>query len=159
MDRVATELVRLGYTVTPKSLYRDGYTGNHVAIGKAELVYRIEQDDETVIIPWYQGRAGGGGSLRNSFAEFEWFLGFIAQPQFRLKRVRGMIRAAQPQADGRPGLPTARIAEFYKRILGGKTLAWDGGEEWLYLDLKDYRPRRRKLLEPFQSTQARPASS
>lgn len=143
MDRVAEELARLGYVVTPRSFYRDGYTGNHVLLGEAHVAYRIEDDDETVIIPWYQSNHSAAVNLRNSFAQFEWFLGFLARPDLRLKRVRGMIRAAQPQANGRPRLSTERISKYYKRLLGGQTLTWDGGEEWLYLDLMDYRPRRR----------------
>jgi hypothetical protein len=152
MDRLAKELTRLGYAVTPTSLYRDGYTGYHVALGDAELAYRIEPDDVTVIIPWYHGPRRRGASLRNAFAEFEWFLSFLARPDSRLKRVRGMIRAAPPNREGAPSLPTERISEFYRRLLGGRTLAWEGGEEWLYLDLQEYRPRRRPPEPPSLTT-------
>ena len=141
MDRIAQELTRLGYAVTPKSIYRDGYSGNVVRLEQAEIAYRIEPDDRTVIIPWYQADAASGGGLRNSFAAFEWFLGFLARREFALHEVRGLIRAPSgPQIA--PRLSTGRIAEFYKRVLGGRTLAWDGGEEWLILELKDFRPRR-----------------
>ena len=146
MDRIADALIILGYDVTPKSFYRDGYTGNGVRLDRAELVYRLEPDDATVIIPWYQADTSLGGNLRNSFAPFEWFLAFLARPEFRLTRVRGMIRA--PSGPGvSSGLSTARIAEFYKRLLGGRTERWDGGEEWLELEFKDYQPRKAMLAK------------
>jgi hypothetical protein len=156
MDRLAAALVQLGYAVTPKSIYRDGYTGNHVRLEHAEIVYRLEPDDETVVIPWYQADASSSGNLRNSFAPFEWFLAFLARPEFRLERVRGLIRA--PRGPGiSPRLSTARIAEFYKRLLGGRTESWDGGEEWLVLDFKDYRARAelRRDATPLKSAGTR----
>jgi hypothetical protein len=141
MERIAEALTALGYTVTPTSFYRDGYTGNRVQLDRAVLVYRLEPDDVTVIIPWYQADLAFGGNLRNAFAPFEWFLAFLARPELRLVRVRGLIRA--PSGPGvSPRLSTARIAEFYKRLLGGRTERWDSGEEWLTLDFKDYRPRK-----------------
>lgn len=140
MDRLAAALVQHGYAVTPKSLYRDGYTGNHVRLEQAEIAYRLEPDDVTVIIAWYEADASSSGNLRNSFAPFEWFLAFLARPEFRLARVRGLIRAPRgPGISSR--LSTERIADFYKRLLGGSTERWDGGEEWLVLDFKDYRTR------------------
>jgi hypothetical protein len=141
MERLAETLMQLGYAVTPKSIYRDGCTGNHVRLEHAEIVYRLEPDDITVVVPWYKADADASGNLRNSFAPFEWFLAFLARPEFKLTRVRGLIRA--PRGPGiSPRLSTARIAEFYKRLLGGRTECWDGGEEWLVLDFKDYRSRQ-----------------
>lgn len=146
MDRIAEALTALGYAVTPASFYRDGYTGHRVRFERAELVYRLEPDDVTVIIPWYQADAAYGGALRNSFAPFEWFLAFLARPELRLIRVRGLIRA--PSGPGvSPRLSTARIAEFYKRLLGGRTERWEGGEEWLVLEFKDFQPRKTLRLE------------
>ncbi len=146
MDRIADALTALGFSVTPTTFYRDGYTGNRVQLERAELVYRLEPDGETVIIPWYQADPACSGNLRNSFAPFEWFLGFLARPELRLTRVRGLIRA--PSGPGvSPRLSTRRIAEFYKRLLGGRTEGWDGAEEWLVLALQDYRPRKAARVE------------
>lgn len=140
MDRLADALVQLGYAVTPKSIYRGGYTGNHVRLEHAEIVYRLEPDDVTVVIPTYQADEDSQGSLRNSFAAFEWFLAFLARPELGIARVRGLIRARRGP-DVSPRLSTERLAEFLKRLLGGSTERWDGGEEWLVLEFKDYRPR------------------
>src|SRR5262245_25813452 len=139
MDRIAAELAREGITAVPQDLLRDGHVGSLFVVGRAEICYRIDDDDRTVVISHYKRRDGRDG-LRHGFREFIWFLEFLCRERLRLRRVKGLIRA-----ETEPGaMPTPRIAEMYKRVLGGSTLEIDHGEEWIYLDLADYRTMRER---------------
>ena len=144
MDRVAQALAARGFVVTPKALFVDGYSGFHFEVGHVEIIFRLDDDDETVMIPLYR-RLGPRVGMRNSYLEMWWFLEFLQQPDLGVTRVKGLIRALNEAREG--DLPSERIAEFYRRMFGAGSLGFEDGEEWMHLELKDLKPMRAAYRE------------
>lgn len=144
MDRIAEALIQQGLTVTPMYLFRDKYDGNHFVTHGTELIYRIDDDNETVMLPLYR-RLHGRSTPRNSFAGIDWFANFLIQHQLGIKRLTGVIRAIDPGEMSY--MTTARIARAYQRLFGARCVGRRLGEDVLCLELEDYRPIRdvRKL--------------
>ncbi len=138
MDRIAQELSRLGHTITERTLRDDGVEGYGVRLGDVEIVYRIDADDETVLLCMIR-RAGGFRGIRSSFARMIWFVGFLAdhREQLKLRRVKGLVRA---ERDGTESpLSSDRIMQFYKRLFQVYHEGVGYSGKWVCLELKDYR--------------------
>jgi type III secretion system regulator LcrR len=143
-------LIAEGLEITPMRLSRHSssmFLGLRFEAGASEIVYRLI-DPQNVIVVLYR-RLKEISGLRNPFKDFIWFLEFLTRKELGLERVMGMTK----QLSGSPGgLSSRRIAKFYKECLNAKTLGWHGENEWVYLDLKDYKTLRqcraeRKLME------------
>jgi type III secretion system regulator LcrR len=138
-DRVTQKLRSLGYEVNDYKL-----SGTSLILGGSfctkcsEIVYRVEQDD-TVIIVVYRRTAPRQG-LASPFADIIWFIELLTDESLGIRRVKAMIR--QLFKDVKDGLSARRMKQFYIEYLGGRTLDWEDGDEWLYLDLKNYEPVR-----------------
>jgi type III secretion system regulator LcrR len=137
----------MGFSLTKKNLPEHGVQGWSFTVRQAEIVYYIEDDDETVIIPFY-GRRGDRAGLQNAFRELIWFVGILAERRHHLglSRVRGLVRA---ERDKHPdALSTERISEFYTRLLGAHIQEKGFSGNWLVLDLKDFRTLRQFRNHP-----------
>jgi len=144
MDRIAQELTRQGFDVTEKSLFRDGFAGFHFEVRGAEFVYRIDDDDETVVVTLFR-RVGDRAGLAHPWKAWDWFLAFLIQ-QPGIKRVKGLTRKL---GSSDRDLSTERLVDGYRRLWGGTLLEVDFGEEWYCLELENFVPMReyRKMKE------------
>lgn len=152
MDRVAQALAGHGFVVTPQHLFVHGFSGFHFQVGHVEIIFRLADDDETVMIPLYR-RVGPRVGMRNAYLEMWWFLEFLKQPDLRIQRVKGLIRALNDTREG--DLSTQRIAEFYRKLFGAGSLGFESGEEWMFLELKDLKPMRAAYREAVEAATER----
>ena len=137
MDRIAQELNRQGFTVTEKSVFIHGFAGYHFEVLGAEFVYRMDEDDETVVVTLFR-RVGDRAGLGHPWKAWDWFLAFLVQ-QPGIKRVKGLTRKL---GSSDHDLSTDRLVTGYQRLWGGTLLEVDMGEEWYCLDLKNFVPMR-----------------
>lgn len=154
MDRVTELLTQQGFEVTPRHLAEGDFEGNSVHIGQAEIIYRVEDDGETVLIPLYR-RTSERSGLRNSFTELLWFLEWLSQSEQGLKRVKGLVATGYDLTADQ--LPATRIAEFYKRIMGAKSLGRGMTGEWIEMELAQFRTL--KQLRADRSKRSNPTNN
>lgn len=137
MDRIARELAQQDFTVTEKSLFRDGFAGFHFEVLGAEFVYRLDDDNETIVVTLFR-RVGNRTGLGHPWKAWDWFLTFLTQ-QPGIKRVKGLTRKL---GDSDRDLSTDRLVTGYQRLWGGTLLEVDMGEEWYCLELENFVPMR-----------------
>ena len=77
--------------------------------------------------------------LGSAFGDLLWFLEYLIRKDVGVERVMGMVDNFLYEDEG--GLSTARLNRFYTRLQGARIMKFDG-DDWLYLDLRDYRPVR-----------------
>ncbi len=138
MDRIAERLTTLGYTLTNKTLRDDRVSGVSFFVDDFEIVYRIDKDDETVMLCLIR-REGGFKGIRSSFAKMIWFVGFLAdnREQLKVRRVKGLVRADNKGTES--ALPSSRIMQFYKRLFEVYSEGVGLSGKWICLELKDFR--------------------
>lgn len=141
-DPIRPALEAAGFTLTPRPLYEHhpaGLLAGHAfTVLGLEIVYKLH-DPRTVIIS-FLGRDGERAGLANPFAGLVWFLDFLhARPEFGIRRVMGLVRTADYRE--RSGLDDGRLERYYTRWLGARRTRFDGND-FVYLDLADHRPRR-----------------
>ncbi len=136
-------LQKQGFRIERECLSEDPdslFLGLKFKVGKAEIVYRLVSP-EVVLIVSYR-RLGQRKGMRNTFAEFFWFIELLTRPEFGLKQVIGCVDALKDSP-----LSSERILYLYTHCLNGKMLMlkdrplWHTGT-WVYLELKDYKPLR-----------------
>jgi hypothetical protein len=151
MDRLASELERLGMPTAFQNLARDGRMGRMVRHGNTEICFAIEDDDETVVLTDYR-RIDSRSNLATGFRSLMWFVRFVAdRPQLGLKRLHGLIRPDKTQG----GISTDRLAAAY-RLLGGRHEATIHGEEWMVVEFAEYRRRPTRFARPAAVQEAHP---
>lgn len=101
----------------------------------ARIAYRFEEETETLIVSYYQ-HEGVQTGLKNSFAGLLWFFDGLAQPELKIKTVKGHVDPTRGEADG---LSTERLSQFY-RMLGATPMGQDEfGTEWMGAPVEAYR--------------------
>lgn len=133
-DRLYQKLTELGYDLEVKRLNNDNpdscFVGYFFKTDTGAFIYRIEEDDETVFLTYYKSLSNKQG-LSNSFKGFFWFLNFISQPEFKLKRITSHIDHTEKNCS----FTSNRFIEFLKKV-GGQEIFDKWGSNRLTFDLK-----------------------
>jgi len=142
-DRVTPALVAEGYAVRPARLRPQPYSkivGLAVDDFRgAKLTYRLEAGGAHVRMLFYE-LVAPPASLRSSFAGFVAFLDWLATRPVGVSRLLGAIHELESPF-GR-ALATERISRYYKRVLCGRTLGWEHGQEVIYTEMSWWRQFR-----------------
>lgn len=140
-DPVQVRLLQEGIGVEPYYLF--GKSGQPAGMKflrlSHEIAYRFEAPDIVLIIYYKRIAEGRGRGICNPFSDFEWFLDFLKSKVAEAKSVKGLISR---MGDDPSTLETSRISRFYRELLGGHTLGWEYGCEWIYKELAEWVPRR-----------------
>ncbi|MCP3880304.1 MAG: hypothetical protein GY701_18220 [Sulfitobacter sp.] len=140
-DPIREALIDRGLDVQDHHLSRrlDGggmYLGPQFRIRSCELVYRLTDADELLLVLYR--RLESSGSLRNPFADLIWFLQLATQPRFGLARVLGYVSNFSYRHEN--GLSEERLVRFYQRFFRADWVEYDGGD-WLCQDATTLRAR------------------
>jgi hypothetical protein len=97
------------------------------------------EEDDTLTVVLYQ-RIGPRKGLGNPFRDIIRFLEFLRQEDLGVKKVRALIKPSLRRRE--EDLSLERMKRFCMDYLGGRPVPGDWGDEWLCLDLKDYKAMR-----------------
>ena len=133
-DPIRDRLAAAGHEIEPRWLFDKPamgiFSGYRLVVRRCEIIYRLE-DPETVIIVLYRRLDGPRGN--NGFADLVWFLEFLKQGDFGVRRVMGKVDTFRYRKEG--GISTRRLAEFYVRCMGGRIIQHQG-EAWIHQELQ-----------------------
>jgi type III secretion system regulator LcrR len=138
-DRVTRRLRELGHEIHSYRISEKGpVLGMYIITGNSKIAFRME-DDDTLVVVLYQ-RVGPRQGLGNPFKDIICFLEFLRCDDLFIQRVRALIK---PSYRKRPeDLSMERMKRFCMKYLGGRPVPGEWGDDWLCLDLKDYKPMR-----------------
>ncbi|WP_461833102.1 hypothetical protein [Desulfothermus sp.] len=117
--------------------------------GISEIVFRFIQEDVILVVLFKRIKKECG--LKSSFLDFAWFLDMVAKKESQLNRIIGKVQKLKK--DGYGDISTERMVKFYLKHLNGSICDVKGeplvniGKPkgvWLYLDLKNYKPLKRR---------------
>ncbi|MCX4024653.1 hypothetical protein H0A36_09885 [Endozoicomonas sp. SM1973] len=134
-DVLSKQLQQRGFIIKPYYLRKSSFQlGYQLTINGFQLVYRLEGN--TVIFIIYR-RMSARNNLKNPFLVFDAFL-YLLSSIPEVHEVKGSADALQ--ACFTNPLSTEKLKVIYKQWFNGQTSHWEHGQEWLALQLSDYRP-------------------